>query len=416
MLELAFIRDNQELVQKSAKSKNIDINISELLKLDDRRSELIGQTEALRHERNQLAAKAKSAKPAISDITAGKELKGKIAELEARLAEIESSLNELLFKVPNIISQDTPLGGEAANQIEKETPKPKLSFKSKDHQTLAEANGWLDFERGAKVAGNKFYYLKGNAVMLELALMRMAMDMLVKEGFLPITTPHMVKSRVAEGTGFAPRGEDEEQEYKIAGEDLRLIATAEVALTGYHADEILEVGELPRLYAGLTPSYRKEAGAYGKHSRGLYRVHQFDKLEMYVLCTPMESEQWHQKLLALEEKIIASLEIPYRVVRIAAGELGAPAYKKYDIEYWSPVDQTYRELTSCSNCTDYQARNLNIKYRTPEGKTALAHTLNGTALAFSRTFIALSDNHQIEAGKVKLPASLIPYMGTEWLA
>jgi seryl-tRNA synthetase len=221
--------------------------------------------------------------------------------------------------------------------------------------------------------------------------------------------PHLVNQRAIEGTGFAAKG-DEQQIYKIEGEDLNLIATAEIPMTAYHADEILKTDELPLLYIGLSPAYRMEAGAYGKHSRGLYRVHQFNKLELYVFCKPEDSEQWHQKLVQLEEELVQALEIPYRLVRIAAGDLGQPAYKKFDIEYWSPADQAYHELTSCSNVTDYQARRLNIRYRNEAGKTEFVHSLNGTAAAFSRMCIAIVENHQGKDSKVAVPKALQPFM------
>ena len=239
----------------------------------------------------------------------------------------------------------------------------------------------------------------------------MALDFVIKQKFMPLLVPHLVNDRVIDGTGFTARTKEEEQIYKVDGEDLNLIATAEIPLTAFHTDEILEVKELPKLYVGYSPSYRKEAGAYGKHSKGLYRVHQFNKVEMYVFCKPEDSEEWHQKMVELEEKLCQHLGIPYRVVRIAAGDLGAAAYKKYDVEYWSPVDKSYRELMSCSNVTDYQARRLNIRYRDGSGGTKYVHTLNGTAAATSRLMIAIIENFQEQGGKVSVPLALRPYMG-----
>jgi seryl-tRNA synthetase len=238
----------------------------------------------------------------------------------------------------------------------------------------------------------------------------MALDIAVKHGFTPITVPHLINSRTSSGAGFSPRGE-EDQIYEISGEDLILIATSETPITGYHADEILEAKTLPLLYVGVSPAYRKEAGAYGKHSRGLYRVHQFNKVELYIFCQPEESEKWHKKLVEIEEELCNLLELPYQLVRIASGDLGASAYKKFDVEYWSPVEQTYRELMSCSNVTDYQARRLQIRYRKPDGSTEYVHTLNGTAMAFSRIAIALIENHQDKDGNISLPKILQKYMG-----
>lgn len=408
MLDIAYIRENKEKVEQSIKQRGAKVSLEGLIKVDDKRRGLIQKSEELR------AQLKVDGKPTAEQLNKLQDVKQKFESAKQELEKLELKYKALLNQVPNILAEGTPEGGEENNQLEKETDKPEFKFTPKDHLEIAEANGWVDFERGAKVAGNKFYFLKGSAVRLEMSVMQMVMDLVQKHGFEPMQTPHMVKSSVAEGTGFAPKGE-EEQEYKVEGEDLRLIGTAEVPITGYHGDEILTSDELPKLYAGLSPSYRKEAGAYGKHSKGLYRVHQFNKLELYVLCKPEESEGWHQKILKLEEEICHLLEIPYRIVRIAAGDLGAPAYKKYDIEYYSPVDKSYRELTSCSNCTDYQSRNLNIRFRGAEGKPEFVHTLNGTACAFSRVFIALIENHQQADGTVKLPKALSQYYKGETL-
>lgn len=404
MLDIGFIRENKKAVEDSIKQRGLKGDLKTLLALDEKRRQLIPEVEKLR---SQLKLKGK---PTASELVKVKKVKAALEKESAQLKKIESDFERLLGDIPNLLALGTPAGDETHNKVEKQSKPSKLNFKPKDHLEIAEANDWLDFEAGAKVAGNKFYYLKGAVVRLEMALMSWVMDRAEQAGFLPMETPHLINSRVAEGTGFAPRS-DEEQEYKIAGEDLRLIATAEVPLTGYHADEVLGTTQLPKLYAGLSPSYRKEAGAYGKHSRGLFRVHQFNKLELYVLARPPESETWHQQLLAFEEAICSDLGIPYQVVRIAAGDLGAPAFKKYDIEYWSPAEQTYRELMSCSNCTDYQARNLNIRYRNKAGELEFVHTLNGTACASSRMLIAIMENCQTKEGKVEVPKILQTYMG-----
>lgn len=408
MLDIAFIRENKDVVEKACKAKGFDADLSKLLKLDEQRRELIGKTEALRGQRNQLAKKGDT-KPNETDIRAGKKLKTELAKVEASLSKIEAEFNELLEAVPNVIADDTPLGGEEANREERKWGETKSGEGILDHLDWGEKTGLIDFERGAKVAGNKFYYLKGALVELELALMKLVMDKVISVGFTPMLVPHLVKKRAIKGTGFSARGE-ENQIYKVEDEDLHLIATAEIPLTAYHADEILAAEQLPLRYAGISPSYRREAGAYGRHSRGLYRVHQFDKLETYVYCRQEESEDWLEKLLGFEEELCQMLEIPYRVVRIAAGDLGTPAYKKFDIEYWSPVSSSYRELMSCTNATDYQARRLDIRYRDENG-TRFAHTLNATAMAFSRTAIALIENHQTADGKIKLPFALAEAMG-----
>ncbi|HEY1063887.1 MAG TPA: serine--tRNA ligase [Candidatus Saccharimonadales bacterium] len=409
MLDIQFIRDNQELVARSCEQKNVQVNLAELLELDVERRTRLTQIDELRARRNALAAEMKSARPSEEQIAAGKQLKEDIVARETDLTTIEERYNDLMQSVPNVIPDDTPEGGEEANRPEKHWGEPRTD-EVQDHLTWGEAHDMIDFERGAKVAGAKFYYLKGDLVQLELAVFQYGLQLAAKYGFTPITVPHMVNTRTASGTGFLPRGE-ERQIYKIEGEDLNLIATAEIPITGYHADELLDEADLPLLYVGLSPAYRMEAGAYGKHSKGLYRVHQFNKLEMYVFCKPEDSAAWHDKLMQLEEELCQALEIPYQVVRIAAGDLGGPAYKKYDIEYWSPVDQSYRELMSCSNVTDYQARRLNIRYKNAEGKNTLVHTLNGTAAAYSRVAIALIENHQTADDKVAVPQALQPFLG-----
>ncbi|HSH31355.1 MAG TPA: serine--tRNA ligase [Candidatus Saccharimonadales bacterium] len=405
MIDIKHLRENPTAYQDSADLRGVSVNIGKLLELDRERVELIGQVEKLRSELNV------SGKPTPEQLTKLQETKAALEKLQSQLAQTDEAYLDLLLRVPNLIAEGTPEGGEEANREEKtwgEAKKP--DFEVADHLTLSERNDWLDFERGAKVAGSKFLFLKGAAVKLERAVMHLAMDITEQASFTLISVPHLVTERMVAGTGYLPRGE-EHQIYKIEGEDLNLIATSEIPITGYHADEIINPANLPLCYAGISPSYRVEGGAYGKYSKGYYRVHQFNKLEMYVFCRPQDSEAWHGKLLDLEEQICQKLEIPYRLVRIAAGDLGAPAYKKFDVEYWSPVEEKYRELMSCSNCTDYQARRLNVRTRSSEGKTEFVHTLNGTAIGFSRIFIALLENHQTADGKVKLPKALQPYYG-----
>lgn len=410
MIDIQYIRDNPELVAEKSKQKGYEINVSELLRLDESRRSLIQEIESLRTERNKLTH-GMSGPPSseISDKT--RQLRDQIAEREKALKETQSSFDELLRSVPNIAPDDTPLGGEENNHQEKtwgETA-PK-DFEIKDHQSWATDKGLLDFERGAKVAGNKFYFVKGDLVNLEFAILQLGMQISQEFGFEPMLVPHMVNSLTIDGAGFVAKSDEEKQIYKIENEDLNLIATAEIPITGYLSDEILNSSDLPKLYAGYSPAYRMEAGAYGKHSRGLYRVHQFNKLELYTFCKPEDSEEWHRKLLEIEERICQSLHIPYRVVRIAAGDLGAPAYKKYDIEYWSPIDKSYRELMSVSNVTDYQTRRLNIRYRDENGKVNYLHSLNGTAAAMSRMIIALIENHQQANGTMNIPEALRTYM------
>jgi len=411
MLDIQFIRENPELVQEKAKQKGIQINIKQLLELHQQTTQLKTELDAVLQRRNELTQSTKGQKPSDEQIAEGKKIREQAQQLEEKYSEVARSYDEVKQKVPNVFPDDTPLGGEEANKPVKhhgEAEKKDVQ----DHLTWGETKGYMDFERGAKVAGAKFYYTKGPLVELEYACIQLALSIGIKHGFTPITVPHMVNEKTANGTGFSPRGE-EDQIYSIEGEDLSLIATAEIPITGYHTSEIIDEKDLPLLYIGISPAYRKEAGAYGKHSKGLYRVHQFNKVEMYIFCKGdlAESEQWHQKLVEIEEELCQALEIPYQMVRIAAGDLGAPAYKKFDIEYWSPVEGTYRELMSCSNVTDYQARRLKIRSKNAEGKTEILHTLNGTAMAFSRTAIALIENHQTKEGNVKIPKALQPYMG-----
>lgn len=409
MIDIQIIRDNPELVAEKSKQKGYDIDVTQLLGFDTERRELQQQVDALRQARNEIAASMKGQKPSDEMIAKGKEVKEKLADLEHKLSSIDQEFMVLLNKVPNLTLEDVPLGGEE-DSVEIKTWGGQPTG-ARDHLDLALEKDWVDFERGAKVAGTKFYFLKGDLALLENALTQYGLQFVLGKGFQFMTVPHMVNGRVATGTGFAPRTSDQGDEYFIEGEDLSLIATAEMSLTGYHADEIIDEDKMPLLYAGLSPCYRKEAGTYGKHTRGLFRVHQFNKLEMYAFTTPEQSREMHEKILAIEEELWQSLEIPYHIINIAAGDLGAPAAKKYDIEYWSSVDQKYRELTSCSNCTDFQARNLNIRVRRKDGKVETLHTLNGTAVSLARALIAVIEHHQTEDGHVKIPAALQPFMG-----
>lgn len=409
MLDIRFIRENAELVAEKSKQKGYELDVKRLIELDDDRRKLLSEIEKVRAERNELAGQ-KDQKPSETDQAKGQSLKKKLKELELKLEPVEIEFNECLASTPNVFPDDTPLGGEEDSREEKKWGDVGAKdFELIDHLTWGEQRGLIDFERGAKVAGAKFYFLKGPLVELELAVVALGMEMAKKHSFMPMMVPHMVNTRTLEGAGFYAKGK-EKQIYKLEDEDLNLIATAEIPLTGYHSDEILNAKDLPLMYGGLSPAYRVEGGAYGKHNRGLFRTHQFNKLELYVFCLPDKSEEMHQKMVALEEEFCQLLEIPYRIVRIAAGDLGAPAYKKFDVEYWSPVDKTYRELMSCSNVTDYQARRLNIRYKDQTGASQYVHTLNGTLAAMSRIPIALIENHQNKDGEVEIPKALQPYM------
>ena len=410
MLDIRYIRENADRVQESAINKGYnDVSIARLLDTDEQRRQLQQQVDELRTRRNEIAGQMKGGKPAPELVEKGRSLKGKLAELESELHDVDADFQAQMDAVPNVTLEDVPLGGEEDSVEVKAWGDKRQS--AGDHLEFATQRGWLDFERGAKVAGTKFYYIKGDLMLLENAIYQYALNLLISKGFTPMTVPHMVSGRVARGSGFAPKSHKESNEYFIDGEDTMLIGTAEAPLTGFHADEIIDEKKLPLLYAGYSPCYRKEAGAAGKFSRGLFRVHQFNKLEMYIFCTPEQSVQMHEKILSIEEEIWQNLGVPYHVVNIAAGDLGAPAAKKYDIEYWSPVDNQYRELTSCSNCTDFQARNLNIRVRRSDGSLQVLHTLNGTAVSLARSLVAIIENYQTDDGKLRVPEVLRPYLG-----
>lgn len=414
MLDIRFIRENAERVQKDALNKGYkNADVQTVISLDDERKALTAQIDELRTRRNQIAASMKNSggKPSDEQITEGKKIKEELAELEKTYRELDEKLSNALNDIPNILQADVPIGKEGEDDLVKTWGEELFESRkgAEDHLDFANKKGWVDFERGSKVAGTKFYFLKGDLALLENAIYQFALNKLISKGFNFMTVPHMVNGEVATGTGFAPRSSEQSDEYFIEGEDLSLIATAEMSLTGFHAGEILNEKDLPIFYAGYSPCYRKEAGTYGKHTRGLFRVHQFNKLEMYAYTLPEQSAEIHEKILAVEEEIYQELGIPYRVINIASGDLGAPASKKYDIEYWSPVDGSYREITSCSNCTDYQARNLNIRVRRENGELQVVHTLNGTAVSLARCLVAAIENFQ-DGEDLVLPKVLQPYM------
>lgn len=420
MLDIKFIRENTERVKQNTLDKgykNVDIN--RVIELDQERKTLGQEIDSLRSRRNEIANSMKitKSKPSSELIAEGKELKEKISALEDKYRHIDQDFMTILKSIPNILQDDVPIGEEGEDEVIKEWGKDITEKRfgssmigAEDHLDFANRKDWVDFERGTKVAGTKFYFLKGELALLENAIYQFALNKLLAKGFKFMTVPHMVNGNVATGTGFAPRASEQSDEYFIENQDLSLIATAEMSLTGYHADEILNEDDLPLFYAGYSPCYRKEAGTYGKHTRGLFRVHQFNKLEMYAFTLPEQSKDAHERILAVEEEIYQELGIPYRIINIASGDLGAPASKKYDIEYWSPVDGKYREITSCSNCTDYQARNLNIRVRRKNGDIEVLHTLNGTAVSLARCLVAFIENFQ-DGDDLLVPEVLKPYMG-----
>jgi seryl-tRNA synthetase len=417
MLDLKFIRDNLDAVKENARNRHVEADPDLVAKLYDRRNGLLKELESARASRNSNAEKMKSklgSEERAALIEEGKKLKETISLLEESHREVEEKLTQESLKIPNMSHPDAPIGeGESGNrELRKWGTVPSFAFKARDHVELGQILDCIDFDAAGRVTGQKFYYLKNEAVLLELALVRYALDALGKEGFTPLATPDMARMDVIAGHGFNPRG-PESNIYAIEGTDLGLIATAEITLGGYHAGQFIDPSRLPVSLAGVSHCFRREAGAAGQFSKGLYRVHQFTKVEMFVFCRPEESEGTLDRLIGIEESIFQGLEIPYRIVDTCTGDLGGPAYRKFDIEAWMPgrgEKGEWGEITSASNCTDYQARRLGIRFK-EDGKSRLVHTLNGTALAVSRTLIALLENFQREDGAVVLPRRIADYAG-----
>lgn len=407
MIDIKLLRENSKEIKKATADKGMDVELVEkAVKLDEEVRKLQAEIEDLRSQRNKFAKD--------KNIEGGKKVKEQISRLEPKMKEKEEQFYEIFNRIPNPALATVPVGrGESDNvEIRKWGTSNKFSFEPKDHLQLGKALGILDFETGAKVSGSQFYFWYGDGAILELALVGFAFELLEKEGFKPVITPDLAKSRYYLGTGYVPKG-NEAQTYEIKDEDLGLIATAEVTLAGKHADEVINEKDLPLKYIGYSHCFRREAGAYGKYSKGLYRVHQFTKAEMFIYSTPQDSDKMHRHILEMEENIYQELELPYRVVEMCTGDLGAMAAKKYDIEVWMPARNEYGEVTSTSNCTDYQARNLNIKYKDKSSRSSYLHMLNGTAIATSRTPLAILENYQQEDGSVVIPKVLRKWMGKD---
>ena len=419
MLDRRFVADNVDLVAANCRARGSSADVARFAELDRQRRQLQADIDRLNGEAGQVSksiAKAADTAEREARKAEGRRLREEIGALETRSAEIVAEADAILRAIPNLTHPDAPVGGEdAAVEIRRgATPVRTLPFKALDHVTLGEKLDLFDFEAGSKVAGHGFYFLKNDAVLLELALQRYAIDLLLREGFTVMTTPDLARDTILEGTGFMPRG-PETQIYSITGSDLSLIATAEITLGGAFHERIFEAEELPLKLCGISHCFRTEAGAHGRATRGLYRVHQFTKVEMFAFTLPGQSEEMHGHLLDLECRLFDGLGIPYRVIDTASGDLGGPAYRKFDLEAWMPgrgENGEWGEVTSTSNCTDYQSRRLAIRHRGPGGKgTAFVHTLNGTAVAISRAIIAVLENHQNADGSVNVPAALVPWMG-----
>jgi seryl-tRNA synthetase len=412
MIDPNLLRENPEAIKASQRARGAsEALVDQAVAADVAWRKALVDFENLRAEQNSksklVAQAAKEDKPAL--IAASQELAGQVKTAEANANSKEEELQKILWQIENVVIPSVPVGGEDDFLvIREEGLKPQFSFKAQDHVALGESLDLIDIERGAKISGSRFYFLKGWGARLELALMNMALDQASRAGFIALITPTLVKPEVMAGTGFL--GAHSDEIYYLPADELYLTGTSEVALAGYHSDEIIDLSTGPIRYAGWSTCYRREAGSHGKDTRGILRVHQFNKLEMFSYVAPEDAEAEHERLLAWQEQMLKACELPYRVIDIAAGDLGSSAARKYDIEAWVPAQETYRELTSTSNCTTFQARRLNIRYRKEDGKTATAATLNGT-LATTRWLVAILENHQQADGSIRVPTALRPYLG-----
>lgn len=417
MLDIKFIRDNIEAVKKNCVDRAVRVNVEELLSLDDDRKSLLKKIEDLRALRNQ---KSKG-KPTPEEIEKMRAIGDQIKSLEAEFETINTKYLSVLSSVPNMSHPESPIGGENDYRVVYTNHEPRqMDFAPKDHEELMIANDLIDGERGTKVAGSKFFFYKNNLVRMNRAMINYAIDIVTKHGFTLMETPDLAKNEILYGVGFNPRG-PETQVYSIENTDLSLVGTAEITLGGYHAGEILDLSKGPKKYVALSHCFRTESGAYGRESKGLYRVHQFTKLEMFVFCRPQDSEGHHAELLNIEKEIADGFGLSYRVIDIPTGDLGGPAYRKYDIEGWMTMKGGgqskggYGEITSTSNCTDYQARRLNIRYRKEDGSTEYVHMLNGTAVNNSRWPLIIVETYQNADGTISVPPALAKYLDFETL-
>jgi seryl-tRNA synthetase len=417
MLDHKFIVENLDAVQANIANRFMKADAQAVVRLYNRRTELTTALQSLQQKRNANAAAMKGKleqEQRNALIEEGKKLKDEIARSESELGNAEKELDAQARKIPNMAHPDAPIGREDKDNLEvKRVGEPaRFNFEAADHVKLGQDLDIIDFDSATKVSGVKFYYLKNEGVFLELGLVRYALDILQRKGFTPFITPDVAREEILEGIGFNPRGA-ESNVYALEGEASCLVGTAEITLGGYYSNTILPKDKLPIRMAGLSHCFRREAGAAGQFSKGLYRVHQFTKLEMFVYCLPEESEKFHEELRLTEEEIFKGLDIPFRVVDTCTGDLGAPAFRKWDLEAWMPGRNNgeWGEVTSTSNCTDYQSRRLNIRYKDEDGKNKFVHLLNGTAIAVSRAIIAILENFQQADGSVRIPPALVPYTG-----
>jgi seryl-tRNA synthetase len=416
MIDVKLLRDNPELIRASQKARGESTSlVDDVLKADEERRRAIVEFEALRAEQNALSKSVGAAKGDEKSalLEKAKSLSIQVKEAESKKSATEEKFRALALSLSNIVDPSAPIGGESDFKVIEEVGKvPNFNFEPKDHVELGKILGAIDVERGAKVSGARFYYLTGPGALLELALVNYAIALATKAGFIPVIPPVLVKPEAMEGTGFL--GQAAENVFHLKEDDFYLVGTSEVPLAAYHMDEILDLNKLPLRYSGYSPCFRREAGSYGKDTRGIIRVHQFEKVEMFSFCSVEDAAAEHQRLLAWEREFLDAMEIPYRVIDVATGDLGSSAIRKFDCEAWIPTQGAYREVTSTSNCTDFQARRLNIRSKGENGTSPVA-TLNGTLVAVPRMIVAILENHQQSDGSVILPKALQSYLGTERL-
>ena len=415
MIDIKFLRENPDAVRASQKGRgeNVDL-VDQIIAIDEIKRAAIAEFEALRQEQNTLSKSVGAAKgdEKTALLANAKELADKVKAADSKRAEVEEQTKQLVLQLSNLLDTDAPIGGEEDFVTIEHVGTPrdftKDGFEPKDHVELGKLLGAIDTERGAKVAGSRSYYLTGAGAVLEFALVNYAIQSALKNGFTPVIPPVLVNPSAMEGTGFL--GQAAENVYRIERDDVYLVGTSEVPLAAMHMDEILPADKLPMRYAGYSSCFRREAGTYGKDTRGIIRVHQFDKVEMFSFCKPEDAKEEHKRLLQWEKDFLNAMEIPYRVIDVASGDLGSSATRKFDIEAWIPTQGAYREVTSTSNCTEFQARRLNIRYKDADGTKAIA-TLNGTLVAIPRMIVAILENHQNSDGTVNVPAALQPFLG-----
>jgi seryl-tRNA synthetase len=408
MIDINLIKDNPKLIQKAAKDKNIDIDMDHILEIDKKYKELSIVVQKIREERNVLTSSVKG-KPTPEQIKKGREFKEKLEKEENALKIINDELKTEILKIPNPAKSDVKIGkNDKENEVIRKVGEiTKFNFKPKDHLNIGEKLDIIDVQRASKISGARFYFLKNEGALLEFALRQLAFDILLKEGFIPIIPPVLIKKEVMKGLGYMEKGGDEDM-YIFEKDDLVLVGTSEQSIVSMHKDEVLDEKELPKRYVGFSTCFRREAGSYGKDTRGILRAHQFDKIEMVSYVKQGEDDKEHEYLLSLEEKLLKALEIPYQVVKMCTGDLGFPASRKYDLEAWVPSENKYREVTSTSTTTDFQARRLNIKYR-KQNKTEFVNILNGTAFS-TRPIVAIIENFQQEDGSILIPKILQKYL------